>query len=679
MHNVENPLIGIKFRVPFDQIRAEHVLPAVRHLIAEAQDRLEQLAGPASLRTFENTMEPLDALTEPLDYATHIIRHLESAATYPELRAAYNEAQPEVSAFHSAIPLHAGLWRALKEYSASKETPSLDGTRARFLERTLAEFRRHGADLDPAGKQQLEELDVELAKLTTRFSQNVVDSTNAFELLIEDPARLAGLPESAIEAARENARSRGHEGWRFTLQGPSYAAVMSYLDDGATRECVYRAFNTRAASGEWNNVPLMLRILELRRAKATLLGFPDYAAFVLEDRMAKTGERAQAFLDELKRKTESHFQRETKDLAAFRRELEGPRAPALEPWDVGYYSEKLRQARFEFSEEDLRPYFPLDRVVEGLFELVHRLFGVRVVEESGIPAWDPQTKYFRILDENGTLLGAFYTDWYPRENKRGGAWMDALITGYPVDGRFQPHLGLMCGNVNPPVGGKPALLTHRDVETVFHEFGHLLHHCLSRVPVRSLAGTHVPWDFVELPSQIMENWCWEREALDLFACHWETGQAIPEDLFAKMKRARTFRAATGQMRQLSFGFLDLALHRTYSPEKDGDLLAYCRRILADFAPAPLPAGYAMIAAFTHLFADPVGYAAGYYSYKWSEVLDADAFTRFRSEGIFNPQTGRAFKEAILSKGNSRDPEELFRAFMGRNPDASALLERLGLK
>ncbi|MCW5980530.1 MAG: M3 family metallopeptidase [Bryobacteraceae bacterium] len=678
MHSPDNPLIGIRFRIPFDAIRAEHVGPAVRALLAETRERLDAIAAGPSPRTFENTMAPFDELADRLDYAMRIVRHLESVATYPELRAAYNEVQPEVSAFRSSVPLHSGLWRALNEYSTTAEASALTGVRRRFLDLTLAEFRRHGAGLDPAGKQELERMDVELGTLTTRFSQHVLDATNAFELLIRRPEQLAGLPDSAVDAARESARGKGQDGWRFTLQAPSYVAVMTYLDDPAIREDVYRAYNTRAASGEFDNAPLMVRILELRRAKANLLGFRDYADLVLEDRMAKTGDRAQAFLDRLREKTALHFARETAELTAFRRELEGPGAPPLAPWDVGYYAEKLRQARFEFSDEDLRPYFPLDKVLDGLFDLVRRVFGISVVEETGVPAWAPETRYYRIVDDDGTLIGAFYADWYPRENKRGGAWMDVFITGLPSESGFEPHLGLMCGNVNPPVAGKPALLTHREVETVFHEFGHLLHHCLSRVPIRSLAGTHVPWDFVELPSQIMENWCWEREALDLFARHWETGESVPEDLFAKMKRARTFRAASAQMRQLSFGFLDLALHRDYAAERDGDLLAYARRIVASFSPAPLPDDYAMIAAFTHLFADPVGYAAGYYSYKWSEVLDADSFTRFRREGIFNPQTGREFRSCILEKGNSQDPGELYRAFMGREPDIAPLLERLGL-
>ncbi len=313
----------------------------------------------------------------------------------------------------------------------------------------------------------------------------------------------------------------------------------------------------------------------------------------------------------------------------------------------------------------------------GMLDIFSRILGIKVIEEPGVPGWDQAVKYYRVEDgESGELLGGFYTDWFPRENKRGGAWMDSLIVGSPDQG--QPHLGLICGNLTPPVAGKPSLLTHREVETIFHEFGHLLHHTLSRVPVRTLAGTNVPWDWVELPSQIMENWCMEREALHLFARHYQTGEAIPEDLFEKMRQARTFRSANAQMRQLGFSLVDLKLHREYDPEKGGDVMAYARELLADFSPAPLPPDYGMIASFTHLFASPVAYGAGYYSYKWAEVLDADAFTRFKQEGIFNSETGEAYRRGILERGDSEDPAQLYRDFMGRNPDSDALLERLGL-
>ena len=672
----ENPLLQIQFRIPFDRIRAEHVEPAVDQLLRDAREALERLGSGAAPATFEGTMLAYEEITEPLEYAIGVVRHLEAVATYPELRAAYNQVQPRVSAFLTSILLHEGLWKTLQRYAGSQDAKALTGARRRFLEKTLDDFRRHGAELDPAGKKRLEEIDVELSTLTTRFAENVLDATNAFELVIAEEAKLKGLPESAVAAARQSAESKNLSGWRFTLQAPSYIALMTYLDDAAIREQLFHANSVRATEGKLDNRPLLVRILELRREKAQLLGFADFADLVIDDRMAHSGERAQAFLNDLRAKTEAPFHRENESLREFRRSIEGAATAGIEPWDVAYYAEKQRAALYDFDEESLRPYFPLERVVEGMFAIFGRVFGIAVTPESGVPVWDPKVSYYTIRDDaDGTWLGAFYADFYPRENKRGGAWMDAFLTGFPG---LKPHLGLICGNLTPPVEGKPALLTHREVETIFHEFGHLLHHCLSRVEVRSLAGTNVPWDFVELPSQIMENWCWEREPLDLFARHYQTGETIPDELFQKMKRARTFRGANAQMRQLSFGILDLTLHRQYNPALDGDLMDYARALLQAFAPAKLPPYYAMLAAFTHLFASPVGYGAGYYSYKWAEVLDADAFTRFRRDGVFSRAVGMEFRERILEKGNSQDPAELYRSFMGRDPDLNALLERSGL-
>jgi oligopeptidase A len=671
-------LLNLAFRVPFDQIRAEHVQPAVAELLRDARQRIDALAADPEPRTFDNTLMTLDTITEPLDEAMAVVRHLESVATYPELREVYNAVQPEVSAFYSGIPLHAGLWQAIRSYSETGEARALAGPRRRFLTKTVDTFRRHGADLDLQGKARLEAIDIELATVTTKFSQNVLDSTNAFELVIADEAGLAGLPPSAVAAARASAEQKGLAGWRFTLQAPSYTPVMMYLDDAAIRQKMYRAYAVRASQGEHDNHALLSRILELRRARAELLGFRNFADLVLHDRMAHTGERAEEFLKDLKGKTEAQFMRENRDLLEFRRGREGAEAPGLQPWDVSYYAEKQRAALYDFDEEELRPYFQLERVVDGLFETVQRLYGIRVAEDPGVPVWDPQVRYYAVHDRDGTFIGGFYADWYPRENKRGGAWMDALITGGPAPGGFKPHLGLICGNLTPPLADRPARLTHYEVTTIFHEFGHLLHHLLSRVEIRSLAGTSVAWDFVELPSQIMENWTWEREPLDLFARHCQTDEPIPGALFEKMVRARNFRSANAQMRQLGFGFLDLALHIDYDPARDGDAIVYTRGILQQYSPAPLPPDHAMVAAFTHLFASPVGYGAGYYSYKWAEVLDADAFTRFRAQGIFSAEVGAEFRDKILARGDSEDPAELYRRFMGRDPDPDALLERSGL-
>jgi oligopeptidase A len=547
-----------------------------------------------------------------------------------------------------------------------------------LLKKTLDDFRRHGAELDEAGKKRLSEINVELTTITTKFAQNVLDHMKEFEWVAAGEAELAGLPPSAIAAARQSAQAKNLDGWRFTLQQPSLLPVMTYLDDADIRERFYRAQNQLAVTEPYGNFALIEHIVHLRREKATLLGYGNFADLVLDDRMAHTGARAKEFLAELEARSRDAFAREAAALQAFRDGLEAAASKPLAPWDVAYYAEKLRKAEFDFDEEALRPYFPLPRVLTGMFTLVQRLYGVTVTEAPNEDVWDPAVRFYEIRDEDGTHLGSFYADWFPRENKRGGAWMNHFLTGGPAPEGFRPHLGLMCGNMTPPIGKRPALLTHREVETVFHEFGHLLHHLLSKVEVRSLAGTSVAWDFVELPSQIMENWCWERESLDLFAAHFETGEPLPEDLFQKMRRARTFRAATFQMRQLGFGVVDLLLHTEYDQAHDGDLRTWAREVMARYAPVPLPEDYGMLASFLHLFSDPVGYAAGYYSYKWAEVLDADAFRRFREAGVFSREVGLAFRSWILEKGNSADPAELYRGFMGREPDLSALLERQGL-
>ncbi|MFW6051790.1 MAG: M3 family metallopeptidase [Myxococcota bacterium] len=674
---MDNPLLDIELPVPFDRIRPEHVEPAIDALLEDARARIDAIVAHRGPRTWENTPGALDRATDRLDRAMGVVAHLEGVATTPALREAYNATRPKVSELYASIPTNEGLYRALQEYAETDEARRLDPTRARFVRKTLDELRRHGAELDAEGKRRLSEIDVELSRLTTRFAQHVLDATQAFDLVVTDEGRLAGLPESARRAARHAAESKGVPGWRFTLQAPSVIAVLTYLDDRAIRERIWRAYNSRGTGPEHDNRPLIDRILALRHEKARLLGYRDFADLVLEDRMAKTGDRAREFVDDLRARTQAAFERENAELLTFVRSQ--PNAPdRLEPWDVAYWSEKLRRARFDLDEEALRPYFEVERVLDGLFRLAERLFGVRI-EAYPMPAWDPSVRTFAVRDGDGTLRCAFYVDPFPRDNKRGGAWMNGLIPSMPsTDGTMQPAVGLFCANVTSPSGDGPALLTHREVETLFHEFGHLLHHALSRVPVRSLAGTHVAWDFVELPSQIMQNWTWEREGLDLFARHHETGEPIPPALLDKMRRARAFRAANAMMRQLGFATLDLTLHRDHAPEPREDVMAVARQVLERHAPAPLPNDYAMVAGFTHLFASSVGYAAGYYSYKWAEVLEADAFSRFREEGVLDPAVGRAFREHILEKGDSRDPLELFEGFRGRAPQLAPLLARSGL-
>jgi oligopeptidase A len=671
---MQNPLLDLSFPIPFDAIREEHIEPAVRGLIGDTQAAIDAIASNTGPYTYETTLGALERSSEKLETVMSVVEHLEGVSTTPALREAYNAVLPDVSALWSSIPLNAGLWRVLNEFSNTSEAAALDPVRRRFLDKTLADFRRSGAQLDDEKKERLKAIDRELSLITTRFSQNVLDSSNDFEILIEDEAALAGLPESAKAAARDNAQQKGKPGFRFTLQAPSLIAVLTYADDASLRERIWRAQNTRATAGEHDNRPIIVRILELRKEKAQLLGFRDFADFQLDDRMAKTGADAQRFVNELRERTQAPFERENRDLEEFRKQLDGADAPALKPWDVTYYSEKLRKARFSLDEEEQRAYFPAELAVQGAFTLAERLYGVRIEQVTGIPVWAPEVRAYRIVDSTEVELGTFYVDLYPRENKRSGAWMHGLMATVPP----KPNLALFCLNASPPAGGKPSLLLHRDVETLFHEFGHLLHHCLSRVSVRSLAGTRVAQDFVELPSQIMENWCSEREALDLFARHYESNEPLPSVFLERMNAARTFRAANLQMRQLGFASVDLALHIDYSAEQHGDLMHYAREILAKHAASPFPEDYAMLASFLHLFGHPVGYAAGYYSYKWAEVLDADAFGRFKAEGVLNRAVGLEFREKLLSRGDSQDPMDLFVAFRGRKPTVDALLARQGL-
>jgi len=676
---LDNPLLQIPLRVPFDRILPEHVEPAITRLLAEARAAIQSIVAEPGARTYANTLGALEQATEALERAMTVVGHVESVATTPELRASYNAVQGPVAEFSAQIPLDSGLWQALRAYADTDDARALTGARLRFLTKTLDDFRRHGAELPPEGKTRLAEIGVALTTVTTEFSQHVLDATNAFEMLLTDPAELDGLPPSAIAAARVSAEARDQQGHRFTLQQPSYVAFMTYAARGDLRERLYRAANICASPGPHDNRPLLAEILRLRHEQATLLGFNDFPDLVLHDRMARRGQTAREFVARLRDRVRVAFVAENHSLEDFRRTLEGPAAPPLQPWDVAYYAEKQRQALYEVDDEALRPYFPAPAVLAGLFEVVQRLYGIRVAPTDDFPTWHPDVRTYAVDDEHGVRLGYFYADLYPRDTKNAGAWMNAFITGTPDDrGGFTPHLGLIVGNLTPPVGDAPALLKHDEVETLFHEFGHLLHHLLTRVEVRSLAGANVAWDFVELPSQIMENWCWERAALDLFARHWQTGEALPEQLLAPLQRARNFRAANATMRQLGFAATDLELH-TGAPPPDGEtVLTRAREIMGDYAATPLPPDFAMLARFTHLFAAPVAYAAGYYSYKWAEVLDADAFSRFRREGVLSRHTGDAFRSTILSQGDSQEPAELFRAFMGRDPDPDALLARAGL-
>ena len=686
MTHSPNPLLSAEFRIPFHLIKAEHVEPGIREALAVAQTAIDDLAAQPGTVTWQNTIERLDGITEHLGRCIAPASHLVSVAETPELREAYNAVLPEMSAFWSSLPLNTALWKRVKAFAETSEALELTGTRKRHLTKTVRDFRRAGADLGKRDKARLQELTVELATLQQKFSENVLDATAAYELNITDEGRLAGVPDSALKRAHAKAQEKGISGWLLTLDYPSVEPILKHCQDRELRREIHNAFVTRCREGDFDNRPLLARILRLRDEVANVLGYPSFPDYVLEDRMARKGERAIEFERELVSRTRPYWLRDVDQLRGFAVELG---IDEVEPWDASFVMEALRKSRFDIDDEALRPYFPLGQVLDGLFAVVRRTFGFRVEKRQIEEVWHPDVDYYEIFDESDELLGAFYTDWFPRKEKRPGAWMNDFITGGPREHGFSPHLGVICGNFTPPDGHGPALLTHREVATTFHEFGHLLHHCTSRVEVSGLSGIHVAWDWVELPSQLMENWTWEREALDLFARHHENGDLLPEELFDRMVAARRYMGGWAQMRQLSLGTVDLALHNELAPklraDADGaadeavdkdqgeEVMAFGESRFADFAVQPRFAELHGLTTFTHLFAG--GYASGYYSYLWSEVLDADAFTRFKKEGVFNRETGRSYVDSILSRGDSADPEDLFREFMGRDPDAGALLER----
>ncbi len=690
-----HPFLAPDFHVRWSTLVPEAVEPDIRHALALAKQNIEAIcAQDPAAATYESTFLAYENACEALNDGWGRLNHLDSVSDNPAQREALGKMLPDVTDFYSSLALNERLWTVIKAVGESAEIQNLTPIQQRFVGETLADFRNSGADLPADKKQRIAAIEAELSKLTKEYSEHVLDSTNAWELIITDESKLAGLPESAKAGAAANARAKGHENaWRFTLQFPSMYPIMQHLHDEEIRRQVWEASSQVGACGEHDNTALVWRILELRQEKAEILGHEHFADLTLLRRMAKSGASALKFIENLHARIHPEFLAEYKQLAHFKAAKSGQPIDRLEPWEVAYWAEKQRLENYDFDEEALRPYFPVDGVMAGMFEIASRLFGITIRElesvfiepgspqspisnlQSPIQTWHPECKFYEIHDsKTAAHLGSFYADWHPRESKRGGAWMNSLHTGGPGE----PHLGLIIGNMSPPVDGKPALLTHREVETIFHEFGHLLHGLLSDVPVKSLSGTSVPWDFVELPSQIMENFCWDRESLDLFARHFETDEPIPEDLFAKMIAAKNYLSASGFMRQLAFAKLDLELHIRLADFRGKDLDAVDHEVLADYL-APLKThSPSMMRRFGHLFSSPTGYAAGYYSYKWAEVLDADAFTRFQTEGVLNAATGAAFREHILSKGNSVAPDELYRRFMGRDPDQEPLLVRAGL-
>jgi oligopeptidase A len=671
MASVENPLLSDALPIPFDRIEADHVCPGVRAILWEAQAAIEVVATNAEAPTWANTIEALDDLTERVRRLTGPVGHLLSVAETPELREAYNEVLPEMSDFWSRLTLHEGLWDRLKSYEASTESQALRGIRLRHRETVLRDFRRAGADLPDGEKERLAEIRVELSQLQQKFSENVLDATNSYKLLVTDEKRLEGIPHIDREQARKKASEAGEDGFLLTLDYPSFEPVIKYATDQTLREELFNAFVGRCHDGEYQNRDNIRRILQLRRSLAEILGYAHFPDYRLVDHMAKDGAAALDFVSQLTERARVYWQRDWEDLVRHGAELG---LEWLEPWDVAFVAESLRKKRYDIDDEVIRPYFPMKRVISGLFEFVERVFGLTVTERDISEKWHEDVRHYDLVDLDGVHLGSFYADWHPRPEKRQGAWMNHLATGGPSeDGGFVPHIGIIAGNLTPPKGDLPALLTHREVETVFHEFGHLLHHLTSRVPIAPMAGINVAWDFVELPSQIMENWTWEKEALSLFSGHHETGESLPDEIYERLTRGRRFLGGWAMMRQLSFGFTDLKLHLDFDPHSEVDVVEHALEIGGTYAPDERFRKHSNLPSFTHLFTG--GYASAYYSYLWSEVLEADAFGRFREEGIFNRAVGRAYMDAILTRGDSDDPEVLFREFMGRDPDLEALLDR----
>ena len=698
-----HPFLDEGFHVRWSTLVPEAVEPDIRHALEIARANLEAVCQvtPAEA-TYDNTFGAFEKANDLLNLGWGRLQHLDSVADEPAQRAALNAMLPEVSEHYAAIPLNPRLWAVLKAFGESPAAAALPAVEKRFVEETMLDFAQSGADLPPDKKDRVAAVEAGLSKLTKQYSEHVLDATNAWDLVITDESQLAGLPASAKAAALANATGKGlatadSPAWRFTLQMPSMFPLMQHLDDDGIRRQVWQASVKVASEGEHDNTALVWQILELRREKAVLLGHDHFADLTLQRRMARNGDTALQFTEDLHDRILPVLNAEYRALCDYKARKTGTAVDGLQPWEFAYWSEKRRQEEYDLDNEALRPYFPVDRVMAGMFELCAKLFGITInprpatyYERGSRPAdapaeaietWHPEVKFYDLLDgKSGEHLGSFYADWHPRESKRGGAWMNCLFTGHPGgDGAArEPHLGLIIGNMTPPVGDQPALLTHDEVETIFHEFGHLLHGLLSDVSVRSLAGTNVPWDFVELPSQIMENFCWDRQSLDLFARHHQTGEPIPDALFDRMIAARNYLGAITFMRQLAFGKLDLELHIHLDRYAGRDLDEVDREILASYRVPMKTDSPSMARRFNHLFSSPTGYAAGYYSYKWAEVLDADAFTRFQENGVIDPETGAAFREHILSKGNSAPVDELYRRFMGRDAALEPLLVRSGL-
>ncbi len=673
-----NPLLDLSGLPRFRSVSPEHVAPALDYLLKRNRAERERLLATDG-HGWDGLVQPLSDLDEGLERTWSIVAHL-NAVCDGSWRDAYNQGVAQVSDYRTELYQDERLYRAYRHIAEGPEFERLDPAQRKIIDNALRDFRLGGAALAADDKRRLREIRRELTALGSRFQDNVLDATHGWELVLQQRDALAGVPEGARALARAAAERDGHGGYKFTLDGPSYTTFMSFADDRALRERMYAAYVTRASgagpqAGRWDNSEIIVRILQRRREAARLLGFASYAAYSLQTKMVKRVEEVLDFLRELAARARGVAQRELAELETCARELHG--LERLEAWDIAYYSEKLRQQRYRVSQEDLRPYFPAEQVLTGMFALVERLYGVRATERRDVEIWHPDVRFYELHDDAGNLRGGFYVDLYARPRKRAGAWMDDCINRKRRPTGVQAPIAQLVCNATPPLGERPALFTHAEVITLLHEFGHALQHLLTTVDYPAVAGINgVLWDAVELPSQFMENFGWQREGLDLLGRHYRTGERLPESLYAPLMRARNFQAAMQLLRQLEFALFDMRLHSDYDPMGGQSVQALLDEVRREVAVVRTPAYNRFQNAFTHIFAG--GYAAGYYSYKWAEVLAADAFSRFEENGILDRQTGLDFLHHILEPGGTREPMELFIAFRGRAPTVDALLRQVGL-
>jgi oligopeptidase A len=676
----QNPLLDLSGLPRFAAIRPEHVEPAVDATLAANRAAVEKLLAEVREPGWESFIQPIEDMNERLGRIWSPVSHLNAVMNNDALRKAYNACLPKLSDYSTELKQDERLYRAYKAVAARPDFARLSAAQGKIIDNVLRDFRLAGAELAAADKQRFKAIEHELTTLHSKFEENVLDATNAWERLTTDEREVSGLPETVRAAARAAAEHDGKPGWKFTLHMPSYLPVMMYADNRALRREMYEAHVTRASelgpnAGRFDNGAIMQRILQLRAEKARLLAFPHYAALSIETKMADSTDEVLGFLNDLVARSRGVAQKELAELRRFAAERFGMHE--LEVWDIPYYSEKLRQERYAFSEEDLRPYFPETQVVGGMFEVVKRLYGLDIHEVKGVELWHPDARFYEIRDAQGGVRGRFYMDLYARPHKRGGAWMDDCMSRKRDRAGVQVPVAYLTCNFSAPVDGKPALFTHDEVTTLFHEFGHGLHHMLTLVDYVGVAGINgVKWDAVELPSQFMENWCWERQALDVLARHYQTGAALPEELYKKMIAARNFQSAMQMVRQLEFSLFDMHLHSDYDPNGAKTLLQLLDEVRARVAVVFPPAFSRFTHSFGHIFAG--GYAAGYYSYKWAEVLSADAFSKFEENGVFDRRTGEEFLHNILEPGGAEEPMELFVRFRGRKPKIDALLRHSGL-